>query len=422
MRRRVFPDLKLLHWVEVNHGLGTCDLSRVGVIGFQHLLSSTGSLIESLIHLGVPASSMFFMGKYYSTNPSVVRKMRNHLDVAILGNCVPHELGGYAQHLRLDSLRAWDEYLSRDLSSVDVLIVLDDGASLINSVPDRALSMFKSVIAVEQTTYGMNAAGTTRLPVVNVAGSAVKRNIEPAFISRAVIDRIESLVHRLQPGCVGIVGYGNIGQAIFKDLSSKEREVIVYDSNPEADVPAVHGSVSVDDVFERCDLLIGATGTDISSEEWLNQPSSPSSQTKVLASASSGDAEFNTLLRAMASLAEWSDALDDIHIPGLIRVLRGGTPVNFDGGVHSVSPEHIQLTRALLLLGVLQAIESSGRLQPGLHKLDAIRQTYLVREWLSSVSVDYNEFDFHVDPWALTDVNVVTHHSIGMDGQSAAFR
>jgi hypothetical protein len=59
-------------------------------------------------------------------------------------------------------------------------------------------------------------------------------------------------------------------------------------------------------------------------------------------------------------------------------LLKGGFPVDFDGGPDPIPPSAIQLTRALLLAGVLQA---SSEVMPGVVKLDERVQQLIIEKY-----------------------------------------
>lgn len=66
-------------------------------------------------------------------------------------------------------------------------------------------------------------------------------------------------------------------------------------------------------------------------------------------------------------------------------MLRGGCPINFDGARESVPAEDIQITRALLLIGVLQAREILARRErqaPVFLPLAPQLQSYAAVEWI----------------------------------------
>ncbi len=69
-----------------------------------------------------------------------------------------------------------------------------------------------------------------------------------------------------------------------------------------------------------------------------------------------------------------------------IRILRGGFPINFDDSGESVPANDIQLTRALVLGSVLQAIQFFGKSEildkGGVYALDPQIQSFVIREWL----------------------------------------
>jgi hypothetical protein len=71
---------------------------------------------------------------------------------------------------------------------------------------------------------------------------------------------------------------------------------------------------------------------------------------------------------------------------GKIGILRGGFPYNFDDSGESVPANDIQLTRALVLAGVFQAIDYFRNPnvlgKRGLYALDADLQRFVVHEWL----------------------------------------
>jgi hypothetical protein len=60
-----------------------------------------------------------------------------------------------------------------------------------------------------------------------------------------------------------------------------------------------------------------------------------------------------------------------------VSLLARGFPVNFDGGPENIAPEDIQLTRALMLIGALQA---AGARVAGVNRLDPRLQIELLDE------------------------------------------
>jgi hypothetical protein len=145
---------------------------------------------------------------------------------------------------------------------------------------------------------------------------------------------------------------------------------------------------SVGQAYKEADLIVGCSGVDtaINSHEWLESLTGD----KILASCSSEDREFRTLLtQATARRAEPEAPLSDVtlELPNArLVVLRGGFPINFDGTRESVPSHDVQLTRGLLLAGIAQAVlcETSPSPDRGGGKcLDERLQQFVVHEWFS---------------------------------------
>jgi hypothetical protein len=129
-------------------------------------------------------------------------------------------------------------------------------------------------------------------------------------------------------------------------------------------------------------LIVGCTGEDALAG--LEQGDSLAGKT--LASCSSEDIEFQSLL--MSNVPAVSHLADrEIRVPdGTCLVLRGGFPINFDGARESLPSEQIQPTRGLLLSGVLQAIGClRDEMAPGTEMLSPELQQLVLRTCRSSI-------------------------------------
>jgi hypothetical protein len=117
----------------------------------------------------------------------------------------------------------------------------------------------------------------------------------------------------------------------------------------------------------RFDVIIGCTGQRSLPDSLLNDIKPGA----VMASASSANIEFNGLISRRTGVFKWPWANDfeedsdfqrahnDYFIDrpdGTIWVLNGGVPVNFTGGVDPIPSVLIQMTRALMLGGAVQAV------------------------------------------------------------------
>lgn len=390
-RQRLFASLPVLNSIE-----RACSrqvrrsLESTVLVGVQHLLETTGSLIESLIALGLRPENTFLLGKLYSANGSVEERLRA-LGVNVYENRIPARFGQFCNQFEDDVTELWKTVEnSGRLDLASRVIVLDDGGYVIAQTPlnvNRKLPTY----AVEQTMSGIRFTESTSasLPIIDVASSAAKTLLEPELIQEAVFERISSNLSTA--ASFGVVGLGNIGRAVASALSNSKRPVFVYDNDRGAlTASRVENAVfctSIKEVFENARTIFGCTGTDFLQD----QPWWPSVKGhRCLLSCSSHDQEFRTVLRQArpAKVHDRKGLFGTVLVQSTgssYDVLRGGFPINFDGSVESVPAKDIQLTRGLLMAGILQATRnvptktSSGR-QP----LSASSQQLVVKTWFRS--------------------------------------
>jgi hypothetical protein len=143
------------------------------------------------------------------------------------------------------------------------------------------------------------------------------------------------------------------------------------------------------DVLANCDWIFGCSGRDISEASIEQLKITP--KDKTLVSCSSEDKEFLSLLRFIETQKPLIfEPLETIVFQsergGIIRLLRGGFPANFDNSGESVPANEIQLTRALVVGAVLQAIrfliDEDVLAQSAIHPLSWEMQQFIVSEWL----------------------------------------
>jgi S-adenosylhomocysteine hydrolase len=381
----MFPKLPLLETISARFGAGK-PLANMRIVGIQHMLETTGSLVEALIHLGVAPGHVILAGKVYSSNGEVIDGLRR-LGIQVIEPNGEWWWGELHSQLEASARDVWNA-LCRTGYSGDV-VVLDDGGFTLAAASGHT-DRYR-VAGVEQTTSGtINASSVgLRCPTVDVAHSAAKKILESPLIEAAVLRRIHHLKGTFPRGLTwGVVGTGNVGTAILSGLKRDHQEVVAYDVEQSGDGAAdVHFCCDLRQLFEKADMILGCAGQDIlAGQTWWKTVSGE----KILASCSSHDVEFRTLLRAHAEVRAGgsSDILGNVVIPteaGRITMLRGGCPINFDGARESVPAEDIQITRALLLAGVLQAhsvLAQGGQEAPGFLPLAPEMQSVAALEWI----------------------------------------
>jgi lactate dehydrogenase-like 2-hydroxyacid dehydrogenase len=82
-------------------------------------------------------------------------------------------------------------------------------------------------LELSKTTSGIKMQNVFgKFPVIHLASSAAKVVLEPKIVSDSVRIQLGSIIERLSPQKIGIVGYGHIGKAIAKDLRNKYKVLV----------------------------------------------------------------------------------------------------------------------------------------------------------------------------------------------------
>ncbi|MDO8954565.1 MAG: hypothetical protein Q7V63_06930 [Gammaproteobacteria bacterium] len=379
----------------------------------QHGLSSTVDLLKGLTELGAKPEHIFWLGKSYSNNPMVVKEIED-LGVKVKSNSRQMVYGDFDESFAHDVSVLWEEirnYYRKNRSEIDTIVVMDDGGKCLRATPHELFYMKGlSVIGIEQTSSGLN--GVTQrhpLPVINVAGCALKAIIETPLISKAV--RIKS-AEELEPFLIGkktvsVIGYGKVGKMIAKMFADSGHLVLVYDPKLKDFDSFIHPNIRpvghIGQAYAASNIIIGCSGVDITAGEALTLVKTGND--KVLVSCSSRDVEFKTLLehiQAMRPLKENDDPLKTIHYKAPhnsleVTILAGGFPINFDGSRDSVPRHEIQGTRAALLgaaifaqyLAELQISHPEALAHkagsPNFIKLPACLQQFIFNSWKPSL-------------------------------------
>lgn len=335
------------------------DLSKVKIIGAQHILETTHAMFRSLYCIGLKPENISLIGKCYSTCREVYKEMlADGIDVS-------NGSFAYSSHLSFDEQYCHEvqNFLASHLADLtsgkyERIIVLDDGGKCINYFNQQS-TIDIPIVAIEQTSAGYNAIKNQALlfPVINVARSPAKLELESPMIAEAAAKSLFQSLHKRQlfPTKALIIGGGPIGKAMKNHLSS-EIEVAIYDENP--DLSDLNDNLAT--IIPNYPMIIGCTGK-TSVPKKLHKKISRGT---ILVSVSSADREFDAVyLRKF--LPESSHCHQDLLIDGKL-LIKGGFPVNFDGERENIAPERIQLTIALITAGILQANNLSIKRKPSI--------------------------------------------------------
>jgi S-adenosylhomocysteine hydrolase len=401
-------------------------LRGFSVIGVQHILGSTGGLLRALEQSG--AASIDMEDKSYSANWVVATSLRRD------GVGVPARgPAGRRRTAEGDPLERLVSALERDPDPARRVLVIDDGGELIKRIDDllgRRPDLMGRIVAVEQTTRGIRELEkrALRLPVISVGGARAKTRYESPMIGRSVGQAIERKLMSLRTQGVHVrreivlSGYGNVGRATARFLQGLGHRVVAYDRAVEADPTSARAVeiarnarrdgvrlMSRADALARAHVLVEGSGDpDLTDADLDEVPDGA-----VLVNAGSGIVRFGATRRMLSDPARrawrgavwsrfrgrtielgksWSDRQDAVvrtRSGKQLLLADGGMVINFAprwgsptphaaAGIDPIPPRYIQLTRGLLYLAALQAVETTD---PGLHDLDVSVQ----KTWVEAV-------------------------------------
>lgn len=355
------------------------NLSRVKIIGVQHILDTTVSMLDSLMQYGLNPENVCLIGKCYSTSTSSFKKL-----IKMKIN-VSQASFDYNSHESFDSSFEKNiKYLVEDFississdSETDLVIVLDDGGKFLKCF-NHSYTGEIPIIGIEQTTDGINTIKAEKInfPVISVARHPLKLQYESPMIAEAVVER--ALIHLnsstlKQSKCL-IIGGGAIGQSIYKKLSFDFKKVDIFDVNTQS---STLYNCFFKDVLSNYDCIIGCTGKTTLSIDLLKylKPNA------ILISASSSDREFDSVNFRKKSKLNYNCHLNNKF--DNVTLVNSGFPVNFDGAEENIDPQMIQFTIALMTAAIIQAYQSKSFSLKGILPLDMTLANKVKNEFLS---------------------------------------
>ena len=151
-------------------------------------------------------------------------------------------------------------------------LLLDDGGDLTRVMHDRYPKIMREVrgLSEETTTgvhrlYAMERDGTLACPAFNVNDSVTKSKFDNLYGCReSLVDGIKRATDVMIAGKTALVcGYGDVGKGSAESLRSQGARVLVSEVDPICALQACMAGyevVTVDDVAEKVDIVVTATG------------------------------------------------------------------------------------------------------------------------------------------------------------------
>lgn len=392
----------------------------------HHPLQTSINVIDSFVELGAHYENIFVLGKKYSQCDDVVASFKKR-GVHYQASSEQLRIGQYATSFIRDINWLWFQLILHLKDGIENILVLDHGGHAIHYIPSELLANYR-IVGIEKTSAGffdIEKRGLPAFPMIDVANCAAKRYLESPLIAKAIVNKLFSVLPKMDVKInYGIVGLGVIGQAIIERLLEREQKLVVFDPNPklmksyENDARLICAK-DTRDLIAVCDWIFGCSGRDISESSIDLFRITP--HDKTLVSCSSEDKEFLSLLRFIDKEKPLKfNPFDTIEysseLGAKIHILRGGFPANFDSSGESVPADEIQLTRALVVGAVLQAIQFFNNedilASSAIHPLNWDVQKFIVLGWLHHQNLLGND-DFLIDKYTKLFLEMqCTHQNI----------
>ncbi|WP_298922547.1 hypothetical protein [uncultured Roseobacter sp.] len=338
----------------------------------QHVLTTNYFASKFLISLGLAKKNLFVIGKDYSTSAQAMSRYHSdEISASSLGS--PYDFSCAFDEPIVEFAR--DMIIDLIEGGANKLLLLDEGGILaraFKNIPERS---DLRLVFVELTSRGLQHVNHLSASSVHidVGHSYGKQKIESLLIADSMqhfIKKTMTLRKKTDLCKVAIVGVGAIGHALSMCLLQSGFHVETYDICNEKGT-----STSMEGALDDARIILSCTGRPIDVKRLLMAAPGRA----LLFNCGSSDVEFS-LWRYRESLPKiWSIEASslltnkllhrDISIPsndGHITICNGGFPINLGSGDDPIPEKQIQITRALMLLGVVQGVSEQ---QPGKHTL-----------------------------------------------------
>ena len=238
---------------------GAPPLKGARIVGCLHMTIQTAVLIETLCELGAEV-------RWSSCN---VFSTQDHAAAAIAATGVPI----YAWKGETEAEFWW--CIKRSIEGPDGWqpdLLLDDGGDLTQLVHEKYPALLSGVrgLSEETTTgvrrlYEMAAAGTLRVPAINVNDSVTKSKFDNLYGCReSLVDGIKRATDVMIAGKIALVcGYGDVGKGCAKALAGMGATVWVTEIDPICALQATMEGfrvVTLEAAAPQAGLFVTATG------------------------------------------------------------------------------------------------------------------------------------------------------------------
>lgn len=234
-------------------------LKGARIVGCLHMTIQTAVLIETLMALG--AEIRWSSCNIFSTQDQAAAAIAAAGIPVFAWKGETEEEYDWCIHQTIKGPNGWLPNM-----------ILDDGGDLTRVIHEDYPELLDGIkgISEETTTgvhrlYEMAKAGKLKVPAINVNDSVTKSKFDNKYGCReSLVDGVRRATDVMIAGKIAVVcGYGDVGKGSAESLRSQGARVIVTEIDPICALQAVMEGYDVqtlDDVVERADLFVTATG------------------------------------------------------------------------------------------------------------------------------------------------------------------
>lgn len=336
LRRDVFRKAKLIRYYLEDFNDLEIFKNKYALI-VLHFLTDLIPFVKSCQALGLKMNKTYFFYKEYP----YLYKEEVKAELELLGANIDS----------IDNIPSFLEKFSKMIiiNSENQIIIIEDGGFFVPLIHDKYPQLFPHIIgAVEQTTRGIENSknwvkkkedNTLKFPIISVATSKLKREIEPPFIADVVLKNIENLlINVILRGKNGLLlGFGTIGEKVAEWFYNHGVNLSIFDKSYQKKIliklKGLDLAKSRKLSAQNKDFIIGASGYNTIDSKLI----SFLSHNSILISTSSEQYEIDIddLNRKSDHIRDFEDEngrkIGTTYMIGekSINVLADGYPINF---------------------------------------------------------------------------------------------
>lgn len=331
------------------HEASEIDLSNTLLISGHHILESNKLLLDYFTQKWLLPSNIHVIWKCYSTNSEVLDEYKHSwYNISDLSTYFEISNSFWTQYS--NNIKNFVDNLLKniDITSYNKVIVWDDWGKILQYLKTLDIDT-SNFYWIEHTSNWFHRLKNEekKFPVINVARSEVKLDIESIFVAELAYNNFKEMSETINYNSnVLIVWWWAIWTALKNLISLDFTNITVIDINPEKS--DLH-NYNIIDVINKNDIIFWCTWEQVVTFDDFSKIS----KWKSFISLSSWDYEFPVHEIRNHTLDSW--VWDNIKY-NWNTILNWWFPITFRGLRKAIPSEQIQVTRTLIYWAVKQII------------------------------------------------------------------